>query len=80
MNAARLLLLCIALAAGGAPAFLSPSLEAKKSEAPVIQFVATDAPIAKRIAGVATASSDQNRPWPARLSATAGGSATGNNT
>jgi len=33
-----------------------------------------------RILDVATASSDQNRPWPARLSATAGGSATGNNT
>jgi hypothetical protein len=80
MNAARVLFLCVALAAGGAAAFLVRSAEAKKSETPVVQIVAPDALITKRIVDVTTASSDQNRPWPARLSATAGGSATGNNT
>ena len=80
MNAARVLLICVALAAGGAAAFLARSAEEKKSEAPVIQFVTTDAPIAKRILGVATALSNQDLPWQARLSAMTGGSGISDNT
>lgn len=79
MNAPRILLPCVAFAAGGAAAFLVGSDEENKSEAPAGQFATTDAviakiDIAKREIGVAADLSDRDLQWLARRSATTGGS------
>ena len=61
MKAARILVLAVALAAGGAAAFLIGSDEEKKSEAPpVAQIEAADVLIAKSDIGMGTAISSQD--------------------
>jgi pilus assembly protein CpaB len=62
MKAARILVLAVALAAGGAAAFLIGSDEEKKPEAPpaVAQLETTDVLIAKSDIGMGTAISSQD--------------------
>ena len=74
MKAARILVLGVALAAGGAAAFLIGSDEEKKPEAPapVVQFATTDVLIAKSDIGMGTAISSQDLVWQAWPSATTG--------
>jgi len=74
MKAARILVLGVALAAGGAAAFLIGSDEEKKPEAaaPVVQFQTTDVLIAKSDIGMGTALSSQDLQWQAWPSATTG--------
>jgi len=77
MKAARILVLAVALAAGGAAAFLVGSDEEKKPEiaaAPVVQFQTTDVLIAKSDIGMGTAISSQDLQWQAWPSATTGDS------
>jgi pilus assembly protein CpaB len=74
MKAARILVLGVALAAGGAAAFLIGSDEEKKPEAPapVVQLATTDVLIAKSDIGMGTAISSQDLVWQAWPSATTG--------
>ena len=73
MKAARILVLAVALAAGGAAAFLIGSDEEKKPEAPpVAKFETTDVLIAKSDIGMGTAISSQDLQWQAWPSATTG--------
>jgi pilus assembly protein CpaB len=73
MKAARILVLAVALAAGGAAAFLIGSDEEKKPEAPpVAQIETTDVLIAKSDIGMGTAISSQDLQWQAWPSATTG--------
>lgn len=73
MKAARILVLGVALAAGGAAAFLVGSDEEKKPEAPpVVQFETTDVLIAKADIGMGTALSSQDLQWQAWPAATTG--------
>jgi pilus assembly protein CpaB len=73
MKAARILVLAVALAAGGAAAFLIGSDEEKKPEAPpVAQLETTDVLIAKSDIGMGTAISSQDLQWQAWPSATTG--------
>jgi pilus assembly protein CpaB len=75
MKAARVLVLAVALAAGGAAAFLVSSGEEKKPEAapaPVAKFPTTDVLIAKADIGMGTAVSAQDLQWQAWPSATTG--------
>src|SRR5436305_4176864 len=75
MKAARILVLAVALAAGGAAAFLIGSDEEKKPEAPpVAQMETTDVLIAKSDIGMGTAISSQDLQWQAWPSATTGDS------
>jgi pilus assembly protein CpaB len=76
MKAARILVLAVALAAGGAAAFLIGSDEEKKPEAPpaVAQLETTDVLIAKSDIGMGTAISSQDLQWQAWPSATTGDS------
>jgi pilus assembly protein CpaB len=77
MKAARILVLGVALAAGGAAAFLVGSDEEKKPEvvaAPVVHFETTDVLIAKSDIGMGTAISSQDLQWQAWPSATTGDS------
>ena len=76
MKAARILVLGVALAAGGAAAFLVGSDEEKKPEAPapVVQFETTDVLIAKSDIGMGTAISSQDLQWQAWPTATTGDS------
>jgi pilus assembly protein CpaB len=75
MKAARILILAVALAAGGAAAFLIGSDEEKKPEAPpVAQIETTDVLIAKSDIGMGTAISSQDLQWQAWPSATTGDS------
>ena len=61
MKAARILVLAVALAAGGAAAFLIGSDEEKRPEAPpVAQIETTDVLIAKSDIGMGTAISSQD--------------------
>ena len=75
MKAARILVLGVALAAGGAAAFLVGSDEEKKPEvvaAPVVQFPTTDVLIAKGDIAMGTAVSEQDFQWQAWPAATTG--------
>ena len=73
MKAARILVLAVALAAGGAAAFFIGSDEAKKPEAPpVAQVETTNVLIAKSDIGMGTAISSQDLQWQAWPSATTG--------
>ena len=73
MKAARILVLAVALAAGGAAAFLVGSDEEKKPEAPpVAQIETTDVLIAKSDIGMGTAISSQDLQWQAWPAATTG--------
>ena len=74
MKAARILVLTVALAAGGAAAFLVGSDEPPKPEAPppVAQFETTDVLIAKSDIGMGTAMSGQDLQWQAWPAATTG--------
>jgi pilus assembly protein CpaB len=73
MKAARILVLGVALAAGGAAAFLIGSEDEKKPEAePVVQFQTTDVLIAKVDIGMGTAVSSQDLVWQAWPQATTG--------
>jgi len=75
MKAARILVLAVALAAGGAAAFLIGSDEEKKPEAPpVAKMETTDVLIAKSDIGMGTAISSQGLQWQAWPSATTGDS------
>jgi pilus assembly protein CpaB len=77
MKAARILVLGVALAAGGAAAFLVGSDEEKKPEvvaAPVEKFPTTDVLIAKSDIGMGTAISGQDLQWQAWPAATTGDS------
>src|SRR5437763_8193946 len=75
MKAARILVLAVALAAGGAAAFLIGSDEEKKPEAPpVAQMETTDVLIAKSDIGMGTAISSEDLQWQAWRSATTGDS------
>jgi pilus assembly protein CpaB len=61
MKAARILVLAVALAAGGAAAFLIGSDEEKRPEAPpVARIETTDVPIAKSDIGMGTAIASQD--------------------
>ena len=73
MKAARILVLAVALAAGGAAAFLIGSDEEKRPEAPpVAQIQTTGVLIAKSDIGMGTAISSQDLRWQAWPSATTG--------
>src|SRR6187401_578698 len=73
MKAARILVLTVALAAGGVAAFLIGSDEEKKPEAPAfVQLATTDVLIAKSDIGMGTAISSQDLVWQAWPSATTG--------
>jgi pilus assembly protein CpaB len=74
MKAARILVLGVALAAGGAAAFLVAGGDEPKPEAPapVVQFETTDVLIAKADIGMGTALSSQDLQWQAWPSATTG--------
>jgi pilus assembly protein CpaB len=77
MKAARILVLGVALAAGGAAAFLVGSDEEKKPDVvatPVVQFPTTDVLIAKSDIGMGTAIAGQDLQWQAWPSATTGDS------
>ena len=75
MKAARILVLAVALAAGGAAAFLIGSDEEKKPEAPpIVQMETTDVLIAKSDIGMGTAISSQDLQWQAWPSSTTGDS------
>jgi pilus assembly protein CpaB len=67
MKAARLIVLSVALAAGGAFAFLVGSEDEKQPEAPApdVQFATTDVLIAKSDIGMGTAISRQDLQWQA---------------
>jgi pilus assembly protein CpaB len=74
MKAARILVLGVALAAGGAAAFLVGSGDETKPEAPapVVQFETTDVLIAKSDIGMGMALSSQDLQWQAWPAATTG--------
>jgi pilus assembly protein CpaB len=75
MKAARILVLTVALAAGGGAAFLIGSNQEKKepdAPAPVAQFETTDVLIAKSDIGMGTAISSQDLQWQAWPAATTG--------
>jgi pilus assembly protein CpaB len=72
MKAARVLVLAIALAAGGAAAYLIGSDEQKPETAPVAQIATTDVLIAKSDIGMGTAISSQDLQWQAWPAATTG--------
>jgi pilus assembly protein CpaB len=77
MKAARIVVLAVALAAGGAAAFLVGSGDEQKAEpapAPVAQLPTVDVLIAKGDIGMGTAVSDQNFQWQAWPAATTSGS------
>jgi pilus assembly protein CpaB len=77
MKAARILVLGVALAAGGAAAFLVSGGDEKKPEAPapvVQQFPTVDVLIAKADIGMGTAVSAQDFSWQAWPEATTGAS------
>jgi pilus assembly protein CpaB len=77
MKAARILVLGVALAAGGAAAFLVGSGDEEKkveAPAPVAQFPTVDVLIAKSDIGMGTAISSQDLQWQAWPSATTGDS------
>jgi pilus assembly protein CpaB len=76
MKVTRVLVLVIALAAGGAAAFLIGSDDEKKPDAPapVAQFATTDVLIAKADIGMGTAVSTQDLQWQAWPAATTGAS------
>jgi pilus assembly protein CpaB len=75
MKAARILVLGVALAAGGAAAFLVGSGDEKKSEpapVPVVKFNTVDVLIAKSDIAMGTAMSSQDLQWQAWPAATTG--------
>ncbi|MEA2980887.1 MAG: pilus assembly protein CpaB [Alphaproteobacteria bacterium] len=73
MKAARILVLAVALAAGGAAAFLVGTEDEKKPEAPAAaQMETTDVLIAKSDIGMGTAISSQDLQWQAWPAATTG--------
>jgi pilus assembly protein CpaB len=75
MKAARVLVLAVALAAGGAAAFLVSGEDEKKPEAipaPVVQLPTVDVLIAKGDIGMGTAVSTQDFQWQAWPAATTG--------
>jgi len=76
MKAARLVVLGVALAAGGIAAFLASSGDVPKPEAPapVAQLETVDVLIAKNDIGMGTAVSAQDFQWQAWPAATTGGS------
>ena len=77
MKAARILVLGVALAAGGAAAFLVGSGDEKKPEpapAPVVTFDTTDVLIAKSDIGMGTSVSSGDLQWQAWPAATTGAS------
>ena len=77
MNVARVVVLAVALAAGGAAAFLVSSGDEKKpapAPAPVVQLPTVDVLIAKGDIGMGTAVSAQDFQWQAWPAATTGGS------
>jgi pilus assembly protein CpaB len=76
MNAARIIVLGIALVAGGAAAYLVAGGEDKPAPppAPVAQFPTVDVLIAKVDIGMGTAVSEQDFQWQAWPAATTGGS------
>ena len=76
MKVTRVLVLVIALAAGGAAAFLIGSDDEKKPDAPApfAQFATTDVLIAKGDIGMGTAVSTQDLQWQAWPAATTGAS------
>ena len=76
MKVTRVLVLVIALAAGGAAAFLISSYDEKKPDAPApfAQFATTDVLIAKGDIGMGTAVSTQDLQWQAWPAATTGAS------
>jgi pilus assembly protein CpaB len=77
MKAARIVVLAVALAAGGAAAFLVAGDDEQKPEAPapvVQQFATVDVLIAKGDIGMGTAVSEQDFQWQAWPAATTGGS------
>ena len=76
MKASRILVLVVALAAGGAAAFLAGNIGEKKPEfarAPLVHFPAADMPTATGDLGMGTAMSGPNSHRP---TATAGGGQT----
>jgi len=77
MKAARIVVLAVALAAGGATAFPIAGDDKKKPEpapAPVVQLPTDDVLIAKGDIGTGTAASGQDFQWQAWPAATTGGS------
>jgi pilus assembly protein CpaB len=75
MKAARILVLGVALAAGGAAAFLVGTAEEEakpEAPAPVVQFATVDVLIAKSDIGMGTAISSQDLQWQAWPAATTG--------
>jgi pilus assembly protein CpaB len=72
MKAARVLVLAVALAAGGAAAYLIGSDEQKTETAPVVQIATTDVLIAKSDIGMGTAIASQDLQWQAWPAATTG--------
>jgi pilus assembly protein CpaB len=77
MKAARILVLAVALAAGGAAAFLVNSDDEKKdapAPAPVVQMPTTEVLIAKSDIGMGTAVAAENFEWQAWPAATTGDS------
>ena len=77
MNVARVVVLAVALAAGGAAAFLVSSGDEKKpapAPAPVVQLPTVDVLIAKGDIGMGTAVSAEDFQWQAWPAATTGGS------
>jgi pilus assembly protein CpaB len=77
MKAARILVLAVALAAGGAAAFLINTDDEKKpapAPAPVVQMPTVDVLIAKNDIGMGTAVSAQDFDWQAWPAATTGDS------
>jgi pilus assembly protein CpaB len=76
MNVARIIVLGVALAAGGAAAFMVSGGEEKKPEAPapVVKFATVDVLIAKGDIGMGTAVAVQDLEWQAWPAATTGAS------
>jgi pilus assembly protein CpaB len=77
MNVARIIVLGVALAAGGAAAFMVSGGEEKKPDAPpapVVQFATVDVLIAKADIGMGTAIAAQDLDWQAWPAATTGAS------
>jgi pilus assembly protein CpaB len=72
MKAARIIVLAVALAAGGAAAYLIGSDEQKPETAPVVQIATTDVLIAKSDIGMGTAIASQDLQWQAWPAATTG--------
>jgi len=77
MNVTRILILGVALAAGGAAAYLVAGGDDEKpvaAPAPVAQFATTDVLIAKNDIGMGTAVGEQDMQWQAWPAATTGAS------